>query len=124
MYLVKRRKNRRVERGGVSELIAALEKAASSPLYVFVDRDSGGERSKSGFDFLLVYKGQTVFVEAKARTELSPFQKLTRRRIENAGGRYIVCKFTVDEATGKKWFVLDTSSATQLVAEARPERFF
>lgn len=113
------------ERERVNLLLAALKKNAASPLFIFVDRDSGVERhTRSGFDFCLTYKGQTVFVEAKSdKGKLSPFQELTRRQVDNAGGRFIVCRFTTS-AAGKACFELSTSSVVQPIADARPERFF
>lgn len=113
------------ERENVNRLIEALKKNTDSPVFIHVDRDSGTTRhTKSGFDFSLTYKGQTVFVEAKnAGGKLSDFQKLTQRQIETAGGRFVVCVFAPD-SEGKPAFTLSMSSAERRIMAAHPAPFF
>lgn len=92
------------ERKLVNELVKYLM-IETQKLYVFIDRDCGGQRNtSSGFDFQLSLNGQIIYCEAKIEKKpLSTWQKLTQARIKNAGSPYRVIRFW-DEG---KFFTID-----------------
>lgn len=86
------------ERQLVNLLIKALKK--NSPgIYIHVDRDSGNMRhTSSGWDFLAVWEGRTVFCECKiGNGKLTDWQQLTETEIGLAGGDFKVLRFVQDE---------------------------
>ena len=86
------------ERSHVNALIKAIQK--NSPgVYVHIDRDAGAARhTSSGYDFLLAFNGQVVFVEAKEDTgKLSDWQEFTRSLIQAAKCKYHVIRFSENE---------------------------
>lgn len=87
------------ERQLVNLLIKALKK--NSPgIYIHVDRDSGNMRhTSSGWDFLAVWNGRTVFCECKiGKGKLTDWQKLTQLEIQKAKGKYKVLRFKTNLA--------------------------
>lgn len=94
------------ERQLVNLFIKALKK--NSPgIYVHVDRDSGNMRhTASGWDFLAIWEGKTVFCECKiAKGKLTDWQKLTRVEIQKAKGKYNVL-FLEQSLDKKSIFIL------------------
>ncbi|MBK7363051.1 MAG: hypothetical protein IPJ01_12210 [Micavibrio sp.] len=102
------KKNKPGERDFVNKLLRAVENNTVEPVFIFVDRDSGQERhTKSGFDFLILWRGQVVFVEAKShKGVLSDYQKLTAAKIAAANGHCLAIHF---DEKGETW--RDKSSA-------------
>ena len=75
------------ERYFVNELVAYLR---SFGAYVYIDQDSGHERTKSGWDFLYGVNKTAIFVEAKMENnQLTDYQKYTKDMIVLSGGKYI-----------------------------------
>jgi len=86
------------ERAAVNQLIKALKKKKQSDVYIFVDRDAGGQRhTSSGWDFLIVRGPYCAFVEAKVGPgKLTEYQEFTRAEVKAAGGRYLIARFSED----------------------------
>lgn len=95
MRIKKKRKNNPLdERALVNALIAQLQKTAIHPPYFFIDRDSPDRVFSSGFDFLGVYGGEVIFVEAKyGDGKLTDYQFITKAGVQNAGGRHRIVRF-------------------------------
>lgn len=83
------------ERALTNVLLRELQKSTLGAVYAFVDRDTGAERhTRSGFDFLLVFRGKVLFCEAKRENALlTPYQTETKMRIEIAQGKYAVVRY-------------------------------
>lgn len=103
-------KNKTGERALVNQMIKTLKKNSPN-VYVHVDRDSGGLRhTASGWDFLIVYEGKTVFFECKVdKGKLSEWQKFVRIDIQKARGRYKVLRF-MQFAGSKEFLIADGDS--------------
>ena len=86
------------ERAAVNELIKVLKKQKKSDIYVFIDRDAGGQRhTSSGWDFLICRGPYCAFVEAKVGPgKLTEYQEFTRAEVKAAGGRYLIARFSED----------------------------
>lgn len=101
---MKRKKNLH-ERVLVNNFLASLQVYTAEQkrkIYIFKDQDTGRERTASGWDFLVMRKRETFFIEAKVtqgnetvEKKLSDFQRLEKLRITNAGGVYCVLEFHV-----------------------------
>ncbi|TXH52170.1 MAG: hypothetical protein E6Q97_16755 [Desulfurellales bacterium] len=86
------------ERAAVNNLVKELRKKYRDGVYVFIDRDAGGQRhTSSGWDFLICRGPYAVFVEAKVGPgKLTEYQELTRAEVQAAGGCYLVARFSED----------------------------
>lgn len=75
------------ERYFVNKLVPHLRTLGA---YVYIDQDTGHERTKSGWDFCYGVNGYTIFVEVKMENnKLTDYQKHTKDLIVLSGGKYI-----------------------------------
>jgi hypothetical protein len=115
----KKRDTKTEERALVRGFIAWLQ-AGNEKIFVEVDQDSPLRVNKSGWDFQFIFRGVTVYVEAKktkVKREyyseakdilLRPHQLKTCFEICEAGGRYMIFEFRYDGSVYAHLYSLST----------------
>lgn len=83
------------ERYIVNKIVPYLER---DDYYVFVDRDLGQTRIKSGWDFLIAKNNQVIFIEAKIdNKKLTAYQDLTKSLITITSNTFLQINFLLDD---------------------------
>jgi len=97
------------ERQKNNQLFSFLEKDMNEAYYLYCDRDDPDRKFASDWDFLLVFRGRSIYSEAKnlpgATMQKSKFtsdQLFARANILEAGGEHIMLVWDKKDKKGMK----------------------
>jgi hypothetical protein len=95
------------ERQKNNQLFSFIEKNMGGPYYLYCDRDDPDRKFASDWDFLLVFQGHSIHVEAKNvpgakmwKSEFSADQLFARANILEAGGEHIMLVWEKEDKSG------------------------